>query len=59
MLQSYVIKLYIYGGVMDKVKLSDLLGVPQEGIFRVKAIALDSCGSSLSFDCSYEVSNAT
>ena len=44
---------------MDKSKLSDLLGESQEGKFLIKAIALDSWGSSLTFDCSYEVAGIT
>jgi hypothetical protein len=42
---------------MDKAKLSDLLAIPQGGTFQVKAIALDSWGSRLTFDCLNEVSS--
>lgn len=44
---------------MDKAKLSDLLDIAEGGTFRTKAVAVDSWGSSLTFDCSYEMGNAT
>ncbi len=42
---------------MDKAKLSELLGASEGGSFLIKAIALDRWGSSLIFDCSYEVAD--
>ena len=39
---------------MDKIRLSEMLGVQGSGVFQVKAIALDGWGSSLTLDCFYE-----
>jgi len=44
---------------MDKVRLSDLLGIPQGGTFQVKIITPAGWGSSLTFDCLCEVANTT
>jgi hypothetical protein len=40
---------------MDKVRLSEMLGLQPTGTFQVKAIALDGWGSTLTLDCLYEV----
>jgi hypothetical protein len=45
--------------MMDKEKLSGLLAVPQGGIFQTKAITLDSWGSSLTFDCLYDLNHTS
>jgi hypothetical protein len=44
---------------MDKVRLSEMLGLPAAGTFQVKAIALEGWASSLTLDCLYEVGSPT
>ncbi|MBA3869128.1 MAG: hypothetical protein H0X30_08235 [Anaerolineae bacterium] len=44
---------------MDKIRLSEMLGLPATGTFQVKSIALDGWGSSLRFDCLYQVPSPT
>ena len=44
---------------MDKVRLSEMLGLEAQGTFRVRAIALDGWGSSLTLDCQHEVGTPT
>ena len=44
---------------MDKVRLSEMLGLQPLGTFRVKAIALDGWGSSLTLDCLHELTTPT
>lgn len=44
---------------MDKVRLSELMGLQPLGIFQVKSIALGGWGSSLTFDCLYELTPQT
>ena len=41
---------------MDKIRLSEMLGLQQPGTFQIKAIALDGWGSTLKLDCLYESS---
>lgn len=44
---------------MDKIRLSDMLGLPPLGTFQVKSITLGGWGSTLVLDCLYELSNPT
>ena len=39
---------------MDKIRLSEMLGLPSPGTFQVQTIALDGWGSSLTLNCLYE-----
>jgi hypothetical protein len=44
---------------MDKVRLSEMLGLQSQGTFRVRTIALDGWGSTLTLACQYEISTPT
>lgn len=44
---------------MDKVRLSEMLGLQPLGTFQVKSIALGGWGSSLTFDCLYDLKPST
>lgn len=42
---------------MDKVRLSEMLGLQPLGTFQVKSVALGGWGSSLNLDCLYELAS--